>query len=360
MILKNFFQAALDLARSVKGATSPNPAVGSLIVKNGKIIGKGATRQAGQDHAEVVALKEAGQQASGAEMFVTLEPCVAYKGKRTPACSDAIIRAGIRTIHIGTKDPNPHINGRGIETLRQAGLKVVVENSKEARELNEDFFKYIQTGLPFITAKYAMTLDGNIATLEGDSKWISNSESRKRVHEIRNQSDAILTGIGTVLQDNPRLNVRLSHKNTHNPLRVIVDPRGETPVESEVMQGSPSSLFIITEDAPADFHKRCIDNHKQILELPKGFSMQELIHILGKNYHITSLLIEGGSRVFYRAFHEGIIDKYIIFIAPRILGGQGLPPFNGKAPDSMKEAIDLKNVSYESINGDLLINGYAK
>ncbi len=360
MIQEKFFKIAFNLARSVKGTTSPNPAVGALVVQNGKIIGRGATQPAGHFHAEVLALKEAGTASVNAEMFVTLEPCVFYEGKRTPACTDLIIRSGIRKIHIGMKDPNPHINGRGILALQDAGIEVTLEeDASSVYELNEDFFKYIQTGIPFVTAKYAMTLDGNIATCCGDSKWISNEKSRSKVHEIRNQSDAVLVGIGTVLKDNPRLDVRLSETPISNPLRVIIDPRGETPPESNVITGETPSLFVIANTAPESFRQLCAIHNKEILEIHNGnIGMKDLVQILG-NRSITSLLIEGGGRVLHRAQQEGIIDKYLIFIAPRILGGHGISPFNGPAPDKMSRALNLKQVSTEILSGDIFIKGYA-
>ena len=219
-----YFKEALKLAEMVKGRTSPNPAVGCVIVKDDLIVGKGSTQPPGLDHAEIAALKESGNKAFQASMYVTLEPCVYYQDKRTASCSDAIIEAGVSEIYIGMKDPNPKVNGEGIGQLKAAGIKVHLlhEVFPEIFHLNEDFFKYIQTGIPFVYAKYAMTLDGNIADRQGDSKWITGPESREWVHRLRNRVDGIMVGVGTVLKDNPELNVRIPEK-FKNPLRIIVN-----------------------------------------------------------------------------------------------------------------------------------------
>ncbi len=363
MEIKKIFFKAIQLAKSVKGNTSPNPAVGCIIVKNGRIVGKGATQKSGCDHAEIAALKEAKLSAKNASLYVTLEPCVDYPGKKTPSCASAIIKAGIKEVFVGMKDPNPHIKGKGIIQLKKAGIKVTLlkENLREIYALNEDFFKYIQTSIPFVYAKSAMTLDGNIATEEGDSKWISSEESRTWVHQLRNRVDAVLVGVGTVIMDNPRLNVRLVPK-MKDPLRIIVDPEGRTPLNSFVMKDKGKTLFVVKKSISKSFLKECEKKHKEVLTLNTypntGFHLKKLVRYLGKEKGIESLLIEGGGRVFHHALHEKIIDKLIVFIAPKILGGKGLPLFNGKTSLKMSEALKINDISVENSGGDILVEGY--
>jgi len=358
MARDNYFQEALLLAESVKGSTSPNPAVGAVIVKDGVIVATGVTQSAGGDHAEAMALKRAGERARGASMYVTLEPCVDYPEKRTPSCTNRIIEAGVREIFIGRRDPNPQVNGRGIETLKRAGIQVreISIFSKRLRVLNEDFEKYIRGGVPFVYSKYAMTLDGNIANAEGDSKWVSGSESLKRVHSMRNRVDVILVGIGTVFADNPALTVREVPK-IKNPLRVIVDPRGETPENATVLTDENATVFV-TDIRNDDFIQRAEKMEKRVLVMKSPFSYRELLARLAKDYGVTSVLIEGGGRVHYRCLNEGIIDKLMVFVAPKILGGRGIQPFNGVVERKMDEALKLFDISVENLGEDLLIQGY--
>ncbi len=358
MARENYFQDALLLAESVKGLTSPNPAVGAVIVKDGKIIAKGATQAEGQDHAEAVALKSAGKAAYGAVMYVTLEPCVNFPGKHTPACSQRIIDAGISRVIIGMRDPNPKVNGKGIEALKKAGIDVseTPRFSKRLRLLYEDFEKYITRGLPFVYAKYAMTLDGNIANEEGDSQWISGPESLKRVHELRNRVDAVLAGIGTVLADKPRFTVR-NVRRIKNPLRVIIDPRGETPENSALMRDENRTLFV-TDIENSAFMEKVKKQGKMIVTMNSPFSYREILKKLATDFKVTSVLIEGGGRVNYRCLEEGVIDKMLVFVAPKILGGYGLQPFNGSVKRKMNDALKLFDISVENIGDDIFIQGY--
>ncbi len=367
MINPIYFQKALDLAFSVKGNTSPNPAVGAVIVKNDRIISTGATQKAGKDHAEIVAIKSAGKNARDATMYVTLEPCINYPGKLTPSCADAIIKAGITEIFIGSKDPNPHIDGRGIALLKSAGIRTSLIDEvcddcfadilRALRDLNEDFSKFIRTGLPFVYAKYAMTLDGNIATSEGDSFYISNEESRKFAHSLRNRVDAILVGIGTVLSDNPRLDVRLVKKHK-DPLRIIIDPYGKTSHEFNVMKDIGQTLFITGDNIPQGFIDLCRKHRKTVKTFPLPFNFSAVMKYLGSEMKIESVLIEGGGKVLYNAVNSRIIDKLLVFIAPKILGGKGIQPFEGISSIKMSSAIKLYDISVENINGDILFQGY--
>lgn len=365
MNFKFFLKKVFELAKSVKGKTSPNPAVGAIVVKNNKIVGKGATQPVGNDHAEVIALHSANQNTIGATMFVSMEPCVDYPGKLTPACSQAIIHSGISNVVIGSLDPNPKVHGKGVTALKAANIRVTMFDEIDTKyffeiaRLNEDYAKFITTGLPFVYAKYAMTLDGNIATADGDSQWISNPQSREIVHRLRNKVDAIMVGIGTVLKDNPHLNVRLDNTiNLKDPLRIIIDPNGKTTSDFNIMSDNGKTLFIIGQDASIEFENLCSQNNKTFVRMQAPFGMQHIMKYLGEDLQIESLLIEGGGRVLYNALQENIIDKIITFVAPKILGGKGIQPFEGKSSIKMSKAISINDISVENINGDIYIQGY--
>ncbi len=355
---EEFFLEAIKLAETVKGKTSPNPSVGCIIEKNGQIVGRGATEKAGCDHAEIVALKEAKDKARGATVYVTLEPCVDYPGKKTPSCANALIKAGVKKVIVGMKDPNPNVKGRGVKLLKDANIEVEFTDyhHKELLTLNEDFFKFITTGKPFVYAKAAITLDGNIATSTGDSRWISSQESRNYVHKLRNRVDSILVGAGTVLKDNPKLNVRIEGKHK-DPLRIVIDPYGKITEEYEVMKDEFPTLFITTKKADISFKKRCEVYKKEFLEFENEIPFKELFGFLGER-NITSVLVEGGSKVFYRLFNEGEVDKLLLFIAPKMLLGRGIPFLNGEGRLSMCEAIKIIDFSSENIGEDILIQGY--
>ncbi len=368
MNFKKYFLRAVELAESVKGTTSPNPAVGCLIVKSGRIIGEGATQKAGSDHAEKIALKEAGNEAKGGELYVTLEPCINYTDKKTASCAGEIIIAGIKKVYVGMIDQNPEINGKGIMELRKAGIEVIIldDYHKEIQKLNEDFFKYIQTGLPFVYLKCAMTLDGYIADKYGNSKWISCEESRRYVHKMRNRVDAVLVGAGTVLKDNPELNVRMVSK-LKDPLRIILDPHGRTTESSFVMADKGRTFFIIKKGNNRDFKIICdkfkkewieFDTHMDSQSGKDYFNFKEVIAHLGEKKKIESIMIEGGSRVYSLALKERITDKLVLFIAPKILGGDGIPFLNSKNDLTIADALNVRDVSSENIGEDILIQGY--
>ncbi len=359
---KKFFLMALELAKSVKGLTSPNPAVGCVIEKRGKIVGSGATQRVCYDHAEVCALRQAGKKAKGATVYLTLEPCVEYEGKKTPSCTRELIKAGVKRVILGTIDPNPMVNGKGVEMLKAAGIKVEFwsEYKKELQSLNEDFFKFITTGFPFIYVKAVLTLDGNIATSTGDSKWISCVESRKFVHGLRNKVDVVLVGVNTVLKDNPTLDVRLVEK-LKNPLRIIIDPHGQTDENYNVMNDNKETLFVISKKAPDSFRKLCDKYKKEFLCLDLEedglFSFRKLFSILGKR-EITSVLVEGGAKIFYYLFGESLVDKLYLFISPKMILGRGIPLLDGPGVENISSAIKIKEFSVENIGEDILIKGY--
>jgi len=352
----NFMQFAYKEALKVKGFTSPNPAVGAIIVKNGKIIAKGATGRPGEPHAEIHALNSCGDRAKGATMYVTLEPCCHYG--RTPPCTDAIIKAGIKDIFIGTIDPNPRVKCSGISQLENSGIKTFTGIYKEKLiELNEDFFKYISKKIPFVSLKFAQTLDGKIASDTKDSRWISNEKSRRFVHKLRGRSDSILVGAGTILADNPQLTVR--GYNFHNPLRIILDPLGLTPYEANVLTDDNKSLFVVNKTTPEKFIKRIQKCNKNMLLLDNiGNNVdlkQMLIYLAEKE--ITSILVEGGQKILTSFLENDLTDKIYAFITPQILLS-GLNAFSGKPSEKISDSIKIKNINQKRISDDLLITGY--
>ena len=358
-----YMEQALSLARLALGHVSPNPAVGAVIVKDGKVVGQGYTQPPGSAHSEIMALKEAGERARGATLYVTMEPCCHYG--RTPPCTKAIIAAGIAEVHAAMIDPNPVVAGKGRAELEKAGVRIFLgEHGEEAREIAEAYCKYITTRTPFITAKFAVSLDGKIATRTGDSKWISGDESRRYVHYLRYTADAIMVGVNTVLTDDPQLTVRccsrggLVHKQ---PLRIIVDSEGKAPTSSRVFHEPGSVLMAVGENiSPA--RKRAYEKAGgEVLVTPTRRSqvdMPWLVGALGER-QITSILAEGGSRLLGSLFDHGLVDKVIVFIAPMIIGGRlAKTPVAGKGVGKVIDSIKLERVRTRTCNGDVMISGY--
>jgi diaminohydroxyphosphoribosylaminopyrimidine deaminase/5-amino-6-(5-phosphoribosylamino)uracil reductase len=350
---------AYSMALKAKGYTSPNPAVGAIIVKDGIIISRGKTNKPGFDHAEIDAIKKSSIAASGADMYVTLEPCSIYG--RTPPCTKAIIKAGIKRVFIGTKDPNPKISGKGIKELTDAGIEVSCGILKEKLiDLNADFFKYIKTGMPFVVAKFAQTIDGKIAADSLDSKWITSEKSRKFVHTLRGRLDAILVGAGTVLADNPVLNVRTN--KLPDPVRIILDPRGKTPHKAHVLDDGGKTIFVVSDDTPGSF-KDYVQNkkNKSIINVPLKNNFPDIRFLLNElsKLSITSVLVEGGQYVLSRFFEEDLIDKVYVFIAPKILGS-GLSPIQTHPTDKISSSKELKLVNQKKYSDDVMISGYIK
>ncbi len=313
---------ALKLARRGLGWTSPNPMVGAVLVKNNRIIGQGYHRRFGGNHAEVNALQHAEADPSGATLYVTLEPCCHY-GK-TPPCVDAIIKNKIKKVVIGTLDPNSQVSGKSVTILNQHGLETRVGVlEEEGRELNEAYVKYMTTGLPLVTIKFAQTLDGRIATVSGDSRWISSEEFRKLAHRLRTINDAILIGIDTVLADNPQLTVRLV--KGRSPTRVILDSRLRTPLDAEIVRSRDAAPVIIATTAQADMKKgaQLRELGIEVLEVQSdisgGIDLKGLLKALGER-NISSLLVEGGAKVITSFLRQELADKFVVAIAPKILG----------------------------------------
>ncbi len=360
----DFMAQALGLARQVLGTTSPNPAVGAVVVRAGKVVGFGATSPPGGPHAEVVALSRAGELARGATLYVTLEPC-SHQG-RTPPCTEAIIGAGVAEVHVATLDPNPLVCGRGIKALTEAGIRVILgEHEAEAKKLNEWFFKFITTGWPFVLAKYAMTLDGKIAAYTGDGRWVTGPEARAFVHRLRARVDAVMVGVGTVLKDDPALTARPEEFGEvpapRQPVRVVVDSWGRTPLKARVLDRAAPTLIATTELADPKRLKALSDRGAQVLVLPAAegrVDLKALLAELGRQ-NIAWVLAEGGSRLLGSLFDLGLIDKVLAFIAPKLIGGKkALGPLGGLGRPRLSEAVGLKEVEFCRLGEDFLITGY--
>jgi diaminohydroxyphosphoribosylaminopyrimidine deaminase / 5-amino-6-(5-phosphoribosylamino)uracil reductase len=351
---------ALTLARRGVGKTSPNPAVGCVVVRNNEIVGEGWHRKAGTPHAEVHALRMAAESARGADVFVTLEPCAHY-GK-TPPCTDALIRAGVAQVFVGMTDPNPLVSGKGMAVLRDAGIDVecgVLE--RECRKVNEPFIKHVTTGLPFVILKSAMTLDGKTATATGDSKWITNEKSRRYVHRLRAMVDAVMVGVGTVLADDPQLTCRMGVRG-EDPLRVIVDSRLSTPPAAALFSmKSPAKTLLATIEPYSSRNCALVEAGAEILTCRESggrVDLEDLLCKLGER-GVQSVLLEGGRELGGAALRKGIIDKFLLFYAPKILGAEdGFGLCAGAGPDRMADAFMLRDLTVTRFGGDILVTGY--
>lgn len=360
----DFMAYALSLAELALGYTSPNPAVGAVIERDGLVVGLGHTQQPGMEHAEIMALNQAGEMARGATMYVTLEPCC-HHGK-TPPCTDAIISAGISEVNIAVSDPNPLVSGKGIACLKAEGIITKIgEYEQKAREINEGYFKYIKTGVPFVIAKFAMSMDGKIATRTGDSKWITSEEARNYAHGQRHSVDAIMVGAQTIIVDDPQLTARgysgRCGRAKLQPLRVIVDGRGRVPATARVFSEPGKTLVALAE---GQFDKEILKKKREgteylVLKSDKGLiDIDELLKALGQR-HITTVMIEGGSNLLGYAFDHHMVDKVLAFIAPIIIGGEeAKTAVSGQGVDKVKNALQLKDIRIVKFDNELLISGY--
>jgi diaminohydroxyphosphoribosylaminopyrimidine deaminase / 5-amino-6-(5-phosphoribosylamino)uracil reductase len=362
---ERFMKQALGLARKGAGRVSPNPMVGALVVRDGAVAGIGHHRCFGGPHAEVYALRQAGDRARGADMYVTLEPC-AHTGK-TPPCTDALILAGISRVFIGMADPNPLVSGRGMKKLRAAGIAVeagILEN--ECHRLNESFVKYITTGMPFVVLKAAATLDGKIATRTGDSKWITCPESRRLAHRLRADADAVMVGSGTVLADDPQLTVRLGRKAIKQPFRVIVDSRLRTPLSSRLLQPDSALGVIIATcagKAVTPKARKIMAAGAQVLAITQKNGRIDMRKLLGRlaAMGIARVLIEGGAELAASALAAGVVDKVCMFFAPKIIGGRmAVGMVGGQGCSRIAEAVCIVDMRLRRIRDDILIEGYIK
>ena len=355
-------ERALALGRQALGATSPNPAVGAVVVKAGAVIGEGFTLPPGQRHAEIGALAQAGAAAQGAELYTTLEPCCHFG--RTPPCTEAIIAAGVKTVHLAVLDPNPRVAGRGLAQLEAAGIQVVVEDTQGAQELCEGFAKHIKNGIPFLTAKFAMSLDGKIATYTGDSKWVTGVASRRVVQKMRRECDAVLVGINTVLADDPQLTARDEEGSSlpRQPLRVVLDSQCRTPSDAKMLREPGNTLIMTSESVSPTRVAELTDRGAQVLRVPLNeegrVDLPETMAKLGRQ-DVVNLLVEGGGTVLGALFDAGLVDKVCAFIAPKIIGGEAAPtPVGGVGAPTMSQSFELERTRWEQIGEDWLIIGY--
>ncbi len=354
-----FMKYAIDLAVLGLGKTSPNPAVGAVIVKKGKIIGEGYHRHAGSPHAEAIALRRAGADTHGSDLYVTLEPCCHF-GK-TPPCCDAIIKSGIKKVIVGTRDPNPLVNGKGIKVLKMHGIEVVegiLEN--ECKNINLAYNKWIISGIPYVIVKAAISMDGKIGMKSGESKWITNEQCRNYVHRLRSLNDAILIGSRTACLDNPRLTVRFNGETSLKPA-VILDEKLSLEPKSNLFKRKPGSLIVATTSKAPLSKIRFFEKHGHIVLLCRATSngyvfLPHLMEKLG-TMGITSLLVEGGAEVFSDFLQRNLVDRMVVCIAPKVIGANGQEWLPFLCKKRLKDAISLRNVETKIFGDNVVIEG---
>lgn len=352
-----WMRQALRLAARGRGRTSPNPMVGSVLVKDGQIVGSGWHHRAGEPHAEVLALREAGEHARGATAYVSLEPC-AHHG-RTPPCAEALIAAGVTRVVAAMEDPDPRTAGKGVAALEEAGISVEVGVlGASARHLNEEYIHHRTTRRPFVTYKTGMSIDGRTAAADGSSQWITSPQARKDAHRLRARSDAVCAGIGTVLADDPQLTVR-GVPASRPPLRVVVDSTGRTPAGAKVVSpDAPTLVFAAAPDTAGATHLKqagvevvCVPGERGQVDLP------DMLRILGDR-GVVSLLLEGGATLAGAFARHGLIDRYVFYMAPKLLGSSGSSTLDGWAAASIGEAVELTIFETKRVGPDLRITAY--
>ncbi len=352
---------AIELARKGEGRTSPNPPVGALVIKNRTVVGRGYHKKAGGPHAEVEALKRAGQKARGATLVVTLEPCSHFG--RTPPCVDAIIDFGVNTVLVGARDPTPQVSGRGTRRLRSSGIEVEAGILKEeCSGLIAPFAKYIRTGLPYVFLKTATSLDGKIATATGESQWITGPKARDFVHQLRNKVDAILVGAGTAVKDDPRLSARIKGRQERFPVRVLIDPNHRVSSKAQLFQrAADHPVIVVTRAGKKPGKVKTLERKGvEFVTLPAKqgrIDFKDILQFLGER-GIVSLLIEGGGEVNAHALNDGVVDRVYWFLAPLLIGGQRAPgPVGGSGISKLKDAWKLKKTELHTFGQDLMIEG---
>jgi diaminohydroxyphosphoribosylaminopyrimidine deaminase/5-amino-6-(5-phosphoribosylamino)uracil reductase len=358
---ERFMKMALDLALKAKGRTSPNPLVGAVLVKEGKVIGTGYHQKAGMPHAEIEALKATGERARGADLYVNLEPCCTF-GK-TPPCCDALIKSGVKRVFAGMKDPNPLVSGKGFEILKGVGIETVGGIlEEEARKTNEIFIKYITTKKPFVILKSAASLDGKTAAPSGESKWITGEEARGKVHEIRDEVDAVMVGVNTVIRDDPMLTARPKGREEKIPYRIVLDSALKIPENSRLLRDDAKKTIIATTNkCPMEKAASLEAIGAIVIRVEEEGGMVCLPALMKKlgEMEITSVLIEGGSRVNASALRSGIVDKVVFFYAPKIIGGaDAFPMFGLEGARELKDAIRIKNMEVSRVGEDVMVVGY--
>jgi diaminohydroxyphosphoribosylaminopyrimidine deaminase/5-amino-6-(5-phosphoribosylamino)uracil reductase len=332
-----YMHLAIKLAKKAEGRTSPNPIVGAVVVNNNRIVGKGYHKKAGLPHAEVIALRQAGKNAKGATLYVSLEPCDHFG--RTPPCTKTIIDSGIRKVVIGMKDPNPINNGKGIKRLKKHGIEVILYGIRnEAESINKHYIKFITKKLPFVTVKTAQSLDGKIATKTGDSKWISSEDSRSYVHDLRSKVDAVMVGANTVIKDDPVLLSRSS--KDRQPARIIVDGGLKIPASAKIFSTSDKSPVILASS---------------LLGRNKMMDLARLLKTLAKK-NITHVLVEGGGELIASLIEKGLVDRILVFIAPKVIGGRNaITSVEGSGVAKVKSAHNFKITDIKRFKKDLLV-----
>lgn len=357
-----FMKRALRLAAKGRGRTSPNPMVGAVLVSRDRIVGEGYHHRAGEPHAEVLALRTAGKEARGGTLYVTLEPC-GHTRKRTPPCVPLLLKSGLRRVVVAMRDPNPQVQGCGISRLRRAGIAVDLGCLRnEAEGLNEAYIHWIKTGRPLVILKSAMTLDGKIATANGDSRWITGEAARRHVHRWRSRVDAIMVGIGTVLQDDPQLTARLPGQNTRQPHRVVLDSRLRITPKAKLLRRQGGDTIIATTDRAATSRVKALQRVGAtvlVLASDRGrVSLNACMTALGKR-GITSVLLEGGSAVNASALRAGLVNRLQLYVAPVLLGGQDAKGvIGGQSPGSLSDVQHIKNLCVRRVGKDLLFEGH--
>lgn len=353
---ERYFARALSLARKGQGNVFPNPMVGAVIVRGGRIVGEGYHRKAGGPHAEIEALRKAGRQSKGATLYLNLEPC-SHFGK-TPPCADAVIAAGIRKVFCIMRDPNPRVSGKGFRRLRKAGIEVVVDGPvAQAESLNEGFFAFHRRKRPFVTIKFATSLDGKIATRTGDSKWITGEDARAHARTLRGESQAILVGINTVLADDPHLGIR--EKGKKDPLRIILDSRLRIPPAARILRDA-NVLVVTTKFANANKKRSLVEKGIGILEMGNRIDVTTLMRELYRR-EIISVLVEGGERVLGSFVDARCVDKIHAFHAPLLIGGEtAKSAVGGKGAASIRQALHLTRIERKIFGDTVLVSGYIK
>lgn len=354
---ERFMRRALTLARKGLGSTSPNPAVGCVIVRDGEVVGEGWHLKAGTPHAEVHALRAAGRQAATADVYVTLEPC-SHFGK-TPPCADALVEARVARVFVGMTDPNPKVSGSGIERLRRAGIDVAEGFlESECRSINRPFIKHVTTGLPFVTLKSAMTLDGKTATRTGDSRWVTGEPARRHVHILRGVSDAVMVGIGTVIADDPMLTCRVDGGS--DPLRVVVDSGLSIPITAKLLNLDSAARTLVATISDDSIRRGAIESlGAEVIRCKEDNGRVDLGDLLRKlgDKEVQSVLLEGGAGLAGSFFRNRLVDSCLFFYSPKILGGDGIGLFSGGNIERMAEAVPLENLSVRQCGTDIMVEG---
>lgn len=352
---------ALALAERGRGHTSPNPPVGAVVARGSVIVGEGWHRLAGAPHAEIEAITAAGDQARGATLYVTLEPCCTQG--RTPPCTDALIEAGIARVVVGTTDPNPSVNGAGLARLAQEGIEVVPGVAElDARRMIEAFSTHVTTGRAFLTVKSAITLDGRAAAADGSSRWITGPTARRDAHRLRGSVDAVMCGVGTVVADDPLLTVRLRGHKHPQPLRVVLDPSARIPLAAKVLNADAPTLIVVTDKAPDDAVDALVQLGADVWRSPTRDGRVDLGAVLKElgRRGMMEVLLEGGPSVIGDAVEQGLVERYVIYLAPKLLGSSGLPVISGFVIPTIAQARELVIHSVRHAGADLCIQAYPR